>query len=112
MRIYRKIVFSMTTGKLLRKECYQWFGKLALCKGGGTGATSSARHAYKLQKEQMELQKKQLAALEAKEKAIEAEKQQKLDELVKQKRKGRTATILTDWENLGEPSISKKSLYS
>jgi len=86
--------------------------------GGGGGkreareARKQAERTYELQKEQLELQKKQLAELEAKEKGKEAERQARLEELLKRKRRGISSTILTNWSALGEPAISRRSLYA
>ncbi len=70
--------------------------------GGGAPApdTSAADRMYQLQREQLELQKKQLAELERKEKGAAAAKQEKLEELLRRKRTGRRATILTSPEGL------------
>ncbi len=35
MKIYKKFVFDMKTGKELSSECYEYEGEVALCKGGG-----------------------------------------------------------------------------
>lgn len=80
--------------------------------GGGRPDTSAADRSYELQKENLKFQRQQLAEIKAKEKGIEAAKQEKLDELIKRKRTGRRATILTDFESLGLPAISRKSLYA
>ena len=111
MKIYKRIVFDMQTMKIVEENSYRYKGKLILCKGGG-GSSREADRAFELQQEQLRLQRKQLKELKLKEQGIEAAKQLKLDELIKRKRKGFGATILTDFGLLGEADISKKSLFS
>lgn len=67
---------------------------------------------YQLQREQFELQKKQLAELEMKEKGKKAAVAEMFERLLKRKRTGRTATILTDFERIGLPPVARRSLYA
>ncbi len=71
-------------------------------RGGGAPApdTSAADRAHQLQREQLELQRKQLAELERREKGAAAAKQEKLEGPLRRKRTGRRATILTSPEGL------------
>ena len=73
--------------------------------------TSAADRAYELQKEQLELQKKQLTELETKEKGADVAKQAQLDNLLKKKKTGMSSTILTDSGILNE-TVKTKALLS
>lgn len=80
--------------------------------GGDRGAREQAERSYEIQREQLELQKRQLAEAEEKEKSKERYRQQALEELTRRKKVGRKATLLTDWESLGTPEVSRASLYA
>ncbi|MFZ2937605.1 MAG: hypothetical protein WA066_02750 [Candidatus Omnitrophota bacterium] len=75
-------------------------------------AKDQAQQAYDLQKQQLALQQQQLTDLASKEANIEATRQAALDALIKRKKIGRASTLLTDWQSLGLPNISRKSLYA
>ena len=64
--------------------------------GGGGGQEAAAEKSYQLQLQQFEFQKQQLAELEEKEKGRKASEQEILLQLLRRKKIGRRATILTD----------------
>ena len=71
--------------------------------GGGGGQEAAARRSYDLQLQQFEFQKQQLAELEEKEKGKKAAEHEILLQLLRRKKTGRRATILTDKETLEPP---------
>lgn len=79
--------------------------------GGKKLDTSAADAAFKLQQEQLALQKKQLAEMELKEKGAAAAKQSKLDELLKRKKTGRASTLLTGGDGVIEETTGSKALF-
>ena len=71
--------------------------------GGGGEQRAAAEKSYQLQLQQFEFQKQQLAELEEKEKGKKAAEHEILLQLLRRKRTGRRATILTDKETLEPP---------
>ena len=111
MKIYTYIKMDIFTGEVLEEISYEYKGVFDECKGGDGGAREQAEKSYKLQLEQLELQKAQLAELATKEQQKKFGEQQLLETRLK-RRTGRRGTILTDIGNFGAVDVLKKSLYA
>ena len=46
MRIYRRIVMDMASGRVLEADAYEFDGDVALCKGSGSSTTNTVDYGY------------------------------------------------------------------
>ena len=110
MKVYNRLVLRIDTYEVIEEDSFEYEGEVAYCKGPDTGAS---RDAFKLQQQQLIKQQKKLKELQIQEQGMEAAKQVKLDELLKRKKTGYAATILTDSTTTGGgETVSKKSLFA
>jgi len=109
MKVYEIVIMDFA-GNIIYEKSYEYSGFVDRCKGGEYAAKREADRAYKLQKQQLELQQRQIEELEAKEKASKYNEQMLLEEKLK-RRSGRKAMMLTDLSDFNF-NVNRKSLYA